>query len=270
MAACWRPHASDTIRAVPRTIAPAEIKPDLTFNALSLVDGSERIGRRDPAIYAAAWLDRPLQRLAVDPDQSEVGGVAPRPLEVVRVGPVEVAAHVDAVADREQHIGERLGDETAPPLVIVGSKPVLGDIDRLPKRAQLVEHHPHPGRVCAESHIGDRAAGNIEAPDELLTRPSSVERAYLAPVVSDADVVRSRLHDPPQHSWRYGPAIERQLRRLRSPTVARFRGGREKEQLVMRQADHPPLLANQLGLVKWCSVTIGWMPCSRSSPSTSR
>src|SRR5712691_6692718 len=109
MAACCRPHASDTIRAVPRTIAPAEIKPDLTFNALSLVEVGKRIRRRNPAKYAAAWLDRPLQRLAVDPDQAEVRGVASRPFEIVGVGPVEVAAHVDAVADREQHIGERLG-----------------------------------------------------------------------------------------------------------------------------------------------------------------
>src|SRR5260370_41211408 len=141
MAACGRPHASDNSRAVPRTIAPAEIKPDLTFNALSLVVDRERIRRRDPAIYAAAWLDRPLQRLAVDPDQSEVGGVAPRPFEVVGVGPMEVAAHVDAVAHREQNIGERLGDETAAPLVIVGSKTVLGAIDRLPNRAHVLDHH---------------------------------------------------------------------------------------------------------------------------------
>src|SRR5712692_10482013 len=46
MAACWRPHASDTIRAVPRTIAPVEIKPDLTFNALSLVGCSGLMGLR--------------------------------------------------------------------------------------------------------------------------------------------------------------------------------------------------------------------------------
>src|SRR5216683_6269063 len=129
MAACWRPHASDTIRAVPRTIAPAEIKPDLTFNALSLVDGGERIRRRNSGVVAAAWLDRPLQGLAVDPDQAEVHVVAPRPFEVVRVGPVEVATHVDAIPDCEQHVGERLGDDTTAPLVIVGSHPVLRDVD---------------------------------------------------------------------------------------------------------------------------------------------
>src|SRR5260370_39779957 len=100
------------MRAVQRTIAPAEIKPDLTFNALSLVVDRERIRRRDPAIYAAAWLDRPLQRLAVDPDQSERGGVAPRAFEVAGVGPIEVAPHFDAVAHRAPNIAERLRDAT--------------------------------------------------------------------------------------------------------------------------------------------------------------
>src|SRR2546428_9119096 len=112
MAACCRPHASDTIRAVPRTIAPAEIKPDLTFNALSLVEDGERIRRRNSAVVAAARLDRALQRLAVDPDQAEVRGVAPRPFEVVRIGPVEGAAHVDAISNRELHAGKGLGDVT--------------------------------------------------------------------------------------------------------------------------------------------------------------
>src|SRR5712691_6614497 len=140
MAACWRPHASDTIRAVPRTIAPAEIKPDLTFNALSLVEEGERIRRRNSAVVAAAWLDRPLQRLAVDPDQPEVRRVAPRPLEVVGVGPVEVAPHVDAISDGELHVGKGLGDVTPAPLIIIGGKPVLGDIDRLSEPAQPIQH----------------------------------------------------------------------------------------------------------------------------------
>src|SRR5207245_10754810 len=33
IAACCRPHASETIRTLPTTIATAEIKPDLKFNA---------------------------------------------------------------------------------------------------------------------------------------------------------------------------------------------------------------------------------------------
>src|SRR6267143_3988803 len=118
MAACCRPHASDTIRAVPRTIAPAEIKPDLTFNALSLVDGRERIRRRNSAVVAAAWLDRPLQCVAVDRDQAEVRGVAPCPFEVVRIGPVEIAPNVYAIGDRELHVGKGLRDVPLPPLVV--------------------------------------------------------------------------------------------------------------------------------------------------------
>src|SRR5216683_1297811 len=84
IAACCRPHPSDAIRAMPKTIAPAEIKPDLTFNALSLVEPRRSIGKGirggDAGVEVAAGLDPPLERLAVDLDQPEAHRVAPSPL----------------------------------------------------------------------------------------------------------------------------------------------------------------------------------------------
>ena len=54
MAACCKPHARDTMRTVPRTIAPAEINPDLTFNGLSLEGPATEVRRRFAALAAGA------------------------------------------------------------------------------------------------------------------------------------------------------------------------------------------------------------------------
>src|SRR2546428_13040287 len=65
MAAGWSPHASDTTRTVPRTIAPNEINPDLTFNALSLDDDGEAVCRRPSGAAVTAGPGRVRHPLVV-------------------------------------------------------------------------------------------------------------------------------------------------------------------------------------------------------------
>src|SRR5437660_5403948 len=248
IAACCRPHASETIRTVPRTIAPAEIKPDLRFNvAESSSAGNtgcahfrraawsvrERARGRDPSVQVAAGLDRPLQRLAIHRHQPEMRAIPARPLEIVRVRPVEVAADVDSITDRKKHVLKRFGKVTRAPFIVIGCEPVLCDVHRFAQWAQLVQDRADPRRVCAESHVGDPTARNVEAPDELVLRPPRIERAHLSPVVRDADVVACGLHDPGQPSWCDWPAIQRHLRRLRGPAVAPPLCCGDEEQLVM-------------------------------------
>src|SRR5713101_8438690 len=186
------------MRAVPRTIAPAEIKPDLTFNGLSLVLVGERVRGRYTSVQPAAGLDRPLERFAIDLDQPEARGVAASPLEVVGVGPVVVAANVDAIADREQHVGQGLGDVPAAPIVVTRGETVLRDVDGFAELAQLVQDGAHPAGIRAQPHVGHGTARDVETSDELIPRTPGVKSTHLAPVVGDADVVARRLDYPAQ------------------------------------------------------------------------
>src|SRR2546426_3157274 len=237
MAACWSPHASDTTRTVPRTIAPNEINPDLTFNALSLDDYGEACCRGDSAVVMTAGLDRSLERLAVDTDQAEADCIASRPLEVVRVRPVKVAPHIDSITDREPNVGQDLVDVPPAPLIVDARESVLCDVNGFAEPAQLIQHQADPARICAHAHVGHGRTGNIESPDELIPRPAGIEGTHLAPVMGDADVVRGRLDDPAQHPRRDRPAIQSHLRRPSGPAVAPLLRRRQKKQLVMRKPD---------------------------------
>src|SRR6266852_273295 len=221
------------MRAVPRTIAPADSKPDLTFNGLSLVLVGERVRGRYTSVQLAAGLDRPLERFAVDLDQSEACGVAARPLEVVRIGPVKVAANVDAIADREQHVGQGLGDVPTAPFVVTCGETVLRDVDGFAELAQLIQDSAHPARVRAQAHVGHGTARDVETPDELIPWTPGIKSAHLAPVVSDADVVARRLDNPAQLARSDRPSIENHLRCLRGPTVAPPIRSRQEQQFVM-------------------------------------
>src|SRR5262249_13631770 len=106
----------------------------------------EAVGAADVPEPAAARLHGASLSLAVDGHEPECRAVAERPLEVVEQGPVEVAAHVDAVVETAADAPQRLGYVLHALVVVGGANPVLGHVDR-------------------------RAGGVVRAPDRRLERP---------------------------------------------------------------------------------------------------
>jgi len=116
---------------------------------------------------AGALAHGPLLRPTIDPDQPEPRPVAQLPLEVVEERPVQEAPHVDPVADRPAHAGDRALDIDHAAAVVVGREPALGRDQR-----PAAGHLPCPPQRGLERLGPELPAGPRQLEPVLVAKPA--------------------------------------------------------------------------------------------------